>query len=93
MNSKEVAIAAYLGLKLKYPGLEIDKTGSLCVEIWDLFLTFVFRCSGGSQTGQERSLHAHVQGQEEKEVCFIDYFFKIETVNFNFQVFGNPGQI
>ena len=27
MKNKEVAIAAYLGLKLKYPGLEIDKTG------------------------------------------------------------------
>ena len=26
MKNKEVTIAAYLGLKLKYPGLEIDKT-------------------------------------------------------------------
>ena len=33
MNSKEVAIAAYLGLKLKYPGLKIDKTGCSCGEI------------------------------------------------------------
>ena len=27
MKNKEVTIAAYLGLKLKYPGLEIDKSG------------------------------------------------------------------
>ena len=27
MRNKEVTIAAYLGLKLKYPGLEIDKSG------------------------------------------------------------------
>ena len=31
MKTKEAAIAAYLGLKVKYPGLEIDKTGILCV--------------------------------------------------------------
>ena len=30
MKNKEVVIAAHLGLKLKYPGLEIDKTGKYC---------------------------------------------------------------
>ena len=43
MKVEKVAIAAFLGLKLKYPGLEIDKTGSSCVEIWEIFLNFVIR--------------------------------------------------
>ena len=47
MINKELAITAYLGLKLKYPGLEIDKTGILCAEFWEIFLPFVFRSSGG----------------------------------------------
>ena len=29
MKNKEVAFAAHLGLKLKYPGLEMDETGRL----------------------------------------------------------------
>ena len=34
MKSSEVAINAYIGLKLKYQGLEIDKTCILYVQIW-----------------------------------------------------------
>ena len=49
MKSSEVAINAYIGLKLKYLGLEIDKTGILYVQIWEIFLTFQFRSSGGHQ--------------------------------------------
>ena len=37
MKSSEVAVNAYIGLKTKYPGLEIDKTGILYVQIWEIF--------------------------------------------------------
>ena len=40
MRNKEVAIASYLGLKLKYPGLEIDKTGE--DQVVSGYLTFSF---------------------------------------------------
>ena len=40
MRNKEVAIASYLGLKLKYPGLEIDKTGE--DQVVSVYLTFSF---------------------------------------------------
>ena len=38
MKNKEVTIAAYLGLKLKYPGLEIDKTGTYLVCVFGKYL-------------------------------------------------------
>ena len=37
MKSSEAAVNAYIGLKNKYPGLEIDKTGILYVQIWEIF--------------------------------------------------------
>ena len=37
MKSSEVAVNAYIGVKLKYPGLKIDKTGILYVQIWEIF--------------------------------------------------------
>ena len=47
--NKEAAITAYLGLKLKYPGIEIDKKGIMCAEVWEIFLPSVFRSTGGCQ--------------------------------------------
>ena len=49
LNNKEAAITAYLGLKLKYPGIEIDKKGIMCAEVWEIFLPSVFRSTGGCQ--------------------------------------------
>ena len=46
MKNEEVAIAAFLGLKFKYPELDIDITGSSRGEIWEIFLTFLFKSSG-----------------------------------------------
>ena len=45
--NKEAAVTAYLGLKLRYPGIEIDKTGIMCAEVWEIFLPFVFRSRDG----------------------------------------------
>ena len=54
------------------------------MEIWELFLTFVFRSSSWSQTGQERVIHADVQGQEEEEVCSLEWFLNLLLLIFRY---------
>ena len=43
-RNKEVSIASYLGLKLKYPGLQFDKTGSC--DSWSVDINFSFLILG-----------------------------------------------
>ena len=75
MKSEEVTLAAFHGLKHKYKGMSVDKTGKFDFVFTQINTTFILhssmfcRCQRRHSPRQgDRDVHPRVHGQEAAEV-------------------------